>query len=416
MVNTMLSRSVHRRLTEFMLRHDEKESPIAFVGREQILASINAVAGILKPPLPKAKTFVIQGAPGAGKTSLVFESSKRLKQFGVRSAVCANPSGDGEVEELLLDTAAELTGVDREGLLRSHKKEFAGAVSVDGLGTVSGSYARENTERMLGTIHNIIRLTNKPAKNPVVVFIDEAQNVREGSIAAAFINTLHGQSRYPLLLVCTGLANTYDQLEKIGLTRPVDDHVFPLGALAKEETMSAAQQSLEAIVLLGVKGSTPSLHALAKEIAVASDNWPRHLTCYLQGVCKTLLTQPMPTFSALNVGEALERGNGLRENYYRRRLQSSGLPPAIVASLYRRLREARISRKEAAGILENSIQTESSEAGLILRRDFPTGNEAIEQALRSGIVTINEHGSCTVPIPSMEGFVIEKACEENGFD
>ena len=171
--------------------------------------------------------------------------------------------------------------------------------------------------------------------------------------------------------------------------------------------MNAARQSLHVIEEIGV--SEPSrkrgLDALAERIAVASDNWPRHLTCYLHGVCEELLEQAQPSFDQLDQEKMIERGNHHRQAYYEDRLIASRLPAHILPRLYERVRRAPISRDACADILETEIREYDQEGAATLKRRFASGDAAVEQVLRSGILTLSKDHNCEIPIPSMVNFI-----------
>ena len=399
---------VHQALKRLVLKHGERGEPIAFAGREDILGRIGDVATLLKEGPSEGQTFVIGGAPGAGKTSLVRESVRRLKAQGIDSVVCPSPSSDGDIDALVWRIASMLTGVAKETLQGMHRRRFSGSVSVAELGSVSGSYESEPREPTLRSFDDLSLLTNKPPINPVVVFIDEAQNIGEHSKAAALVNSLHTQYELPALLVCAGLATTYDRLNQAGLTRPADDHVLSLGLLARADTVRAAGRALRVIMSTGVEGGQANLASLTEAIAIAADDWPRHLTCYLRGVCEALLEQGTPSFLELDIDNVLERGDRLRQSYYENRLVSSELPARIVADLYADMDSRALTRDACEDILEQAIQGYGESGAVALRRRFPTGKVAFEKILGAGLLTVQGNASCRIPIPSMETFVLEK--------
>ncbi len=209
------------------------------------------------------------------------------------------------------------------------------------------------------------------------------------------------------MLVCAGLANTHDCLYEAGITRYEHRHVISLGRLSHQATLQAATQSLRVIVGTGIEGHDKTLYSLAERIAEASDHWPRHLTCYLHGVCEMLITQRAPSLAKVDIEKTLEKGHQLRQDYYQQRLQRSGLPASIVSAFYERVDKEPISRKAAASILKRAMDDNTSEEAEELRNDFPQGRDAFNQALQAGIVTINDKDVCEIPIPSMRDFVIE---------
>ncbi|MCY4200031.1 MAG: ATP-binding protein [Gammaproteobacteria bacterium] len=404
---------VHQALKRLLLEHGERGEPIAFAGREEVLGAIAEIADSLRGRPIEGQTFVIGGAPGAGKTSLVRESARRLRGQGVAAAICPSPSSDGDIDALVWRIVAALTGETKDKLQGTHRKRFSGSVSMADLGGVSGSYESERKEPALRSFDDISLLTAKLPVNPVVVFIDEAQNIQNDSKAAALVNTLHTQFELPVLLVCAGLANTYDRLHQVGLTRPAEDHVVTLGVLKREEAQAAVQQALGVIAGTGVAHDESKIEALVEAISTAADGWPRHLTCYLHAICEVLIEQSSPDFSQVDLDVMLARGHQLRERYYENRLVLSELPTSIIAHLYRQMQARPLHRNACEDVLEAAIHGQTYPGHMALQRRFPTGKDAFETVLRAGLLTLHGFEPCRIPIPSMETFVLGKAGADN---
>jgi len=405
--------SVHRKLENLLLDHGERGEPIAFAGREHIIRAIaQKVERIAVRPL-EGETFVISGAPGAGKTSLVRELARRLN---VPCICLREVPDDSEVQHLWNELATKLTGLATEEIRAIQHRTHYGEGGISALVKAGGGFSEGVTLNppSVNSCTQIRALTDQPFETPVVVCVDEIQNIEKDSPANALVRHLHTQEVAPVLLVCAGLANALERLREIGISRFSDRNIFALGALTAEETMNAAKQSLQVIETIGV--GTPSrkqsLAALAEKIVVAADNWPRHLTCYLHGVCEELLEQVQPSFDQLDQEKVIERGNRLRQAYYEDRLVASRLPACVLARLYDRVRNAPISRDACADILEVEIREYDQEGAAALKRRFASGDAAVEQVLRSGILTLGKEHNCEVPIPSMASFISQKSERE----
>lgn len=419
-VISAMSKTVHQKLDNLIADHGERKPPIAFGGRENVIASVSRLSQRLIEPdrFSGGDTFVIGGPPGAGKTSLVDETMKRLsrKVAGrriVRSVFCESPSAKEAYPNLIWDLTAALTGTDREQLIRQFKSFYALELNVVE-GMVRGDYGRESKPPQANGLNHILSSIGKPAKHPVVVFIDEAQNVRENSDIAELIETFHTQTKLPILLVCAGLANTRDRLHELRLvSRSTLKHYFPLGLLEADETLQIVKDALDIICeKTGVEPTNKQARdVIAERIAIESDNWPRHLTCYLIALCEELKQQDKPSLKHLPLEHAIERGNGYRQEYYQERVNTSKFPVSILDALYQAIQsDPPLSQLECEGTLEQLITNHQGVGALPLQRRFPTGEAAFEVVRRLGLVTTDgADETCRVPIPSMEAFVREKA-------
>lgn len=400
--------SVHRKLENLLLDHGERGEPIAFAGRERIIRAItHTVERIAVRPL-EGETFVISGAPGAGKTSLVRELARRLD---VPCIHLREVPDEGEIQYLWSELATKLTGLATEEMRGIQHRARYGEGGISALVKAEGSFSEGVTlpPPSISSCTQIRALTDRPFKTPVVVCIDEIQNIGKDSPANTLVRHLHTQDTAPVLLVCAGLANTRERLRDIGISRLSDRNICALGALTTEETMTAAKQSLHVIETIGVsaRSRTHCLDPLAEQIVAAADNWPRHLTCYLHGVCEELLEQAQPSFDQLDQKKVIDRGSHLRHAYYQDRLVASKLPACLLARLYDRVRSAPLSRDACADVLESAIREYDQEGAAALKRRFASGDEAVEQVLRSGTLTLDKENNCEVPIPSMATFIRE---------
>ena len=414
-----MSKTVHGKLRRLIADHGERKPPIAFGGRESIIGSICEISQYLfdAERFLGGDTFIVGGPPGSGKTSLVHEVIKRLagKTAGrrpVQTVFCADPSVDGAYQKLLWDLASALTGTDKQKLAGSQESFFGGEASVEGVGSVKGEYGRQTKTPDARSLYHAIALTKKPANQPVVVSIDEAQNVEERSSIGKLIKALHTQNELPMLLVCAGLANTKDKLHELKLvSRATLKHYFPLGLLEQEETIQTAKDALDVICdRTGVKRTSErERNYFAERIAAASDNWPRHLTGYLIALCEKLAEQDKPSLAGFGLAEAIKTGNEYRQAYYQERLNTSKIPIRVLAALYRAISAERLSQLACEDTLEEMIARYQDKGATSLKRRFPTGEAAFEWVRRLGLVTTDgPDETCRVPIPSMAAFVEEK--------
>ena len=413
-------KKVHQSLKRLVQDHDERAQPIAFAGREDIICAIQDAVDRMTEKLSgggtefkgaPGGTFVIHGPPGAGKTALVGEIVRRLN---CPCLIYEEVPDENDVRDLWDELATILTGLPLDEIRGTRYRERYGAAGISAIAKGEAGYKEGLTLDPLPitSCKQIRSLSDAPFRTPVLVSIDEIQNIKPGSAANDLVRHLHTQGIAPVLLICTGLSNSREHLQNVGISRLTLSRVIPLGGLAPDETRTASRSALGVIAGAGVTGSEDAIGSLCAKLADASDNWPRHLTCYLQGMCQALLDQESPSFGELDEEDVLNRGHRLRQAYYEDRLVASGLPASTLASVYERVQRNRVSRDECAGILINAIRSDASEQGTILRERFPSSDAIINRALRSGVLTSDSKNDCEIPIPPFAAFVFERARSE----
>lgn len=392
-------------LKRLLHTHGERSAPIVFAGRQAIIRDVlERVDSMVDQPTP-GQTFIVSGAPGAGKPSLLTELSKR----SAGPCILRGEVPNDETVPLVWNMLAEkLTGIPLKSLMSTRHEERRGEAGVDTLVKAGTGFSKGVSQPPLpiASCKHIRALSDEQFKTPVILCIDEIQNIAQGSKASELIRELHTQSIAPLLLVCAGLSNSGRRLRDIGLSRPMRSNVISLGTLEPQETLFASRESLRVIGETADIESGALVSAFGEQIAIASDNWPRHLACYLNAVCEALIEQSTPDFSRLDQSAVIERGHVLRREYYEERLAASELPAHILAGLYGKVHDSSLSSNECADVLEAEIERGGSAT---LKRRFATGEDALDQSLRAGVLALNENNACEIPIPSLKAFVFERA-------
>lgn len=394
---------IRNQLKKLVRVHGEREKPFAFAGRKDIIRNVLEATEILVDGPIRGQTFVISGAPGAGKTALL---DKISEQEGFGCIHFEEIPTDNQVKHAWYRLAAHFTGESVESFRTTLHSEHSSEAGLDAL---VGAKARYTKGTSLDSpdidAFTEIAISKKASKQPVMVCIDEIQNLKSHSKAAEFVRHLHTQSIAPVLLVCAGLSNSKQSLANIGVSRSDLRNDIFLGPLHPEETMQAAQEALTVIARQAEVREQGLVDMFAADIATASDNWPRHLTCYLHGVCEALIEQDRPSLPRLDQANALAYGENLRIAYYQQRLIASRLPVQLLHQLYRQISAVGLSNDDCADMLQ--AQFEESH-GSILKRRFESGEDALDQALRAGVLTLNSSYECEIPIPSFQTFVDER--------
>ena len=264
------------RIREF-LRQDEGDPPPVFVGRGTILDDILNTAR-LKAGRAKV-TRVLQGAPGAGKSSLLKEMRKRW------------PGKDGDPRVVYLSSShlpESLSLVLQEilaaGAMETEKwtKRIADILSrVNSVGFGGITLGIEG-ERDVSSLYELALLHPPPRwKAPVIVAVDEAQRLQKSphSPEARFLQAIHdGETGIPLTLVLGGLSDTVATADGMQLTRIKGVHeVAPLAAPdGKTQVIDEPRAFMEGMCR---HFEIAPIHHLSElhEQADLCDRWPRHL-------------------------------------------------------------------------------------------------------------------------------------------
>ncbi len=286
-----------KRKLESFLDQTEGAPPQVFVGRAEVLDDIAKAArqvwkgsGANQHGAGKA-TRIIQGAPGAGKSSIVHQirhNPERLHTESVGKAplVVALESANIRKPINILKPLAEK-------IHPSKAQEFMASISQD-----TGSQA--------GFDFGLFRFTRKKETGirhqepeadwdtfgtwaeqhggfdrPVVLAIDEAQRLdhdRKHPLSKLF-QSLHGNCGLPIALVLAGLSDTEHSARKMGLTRIPHRQKHNIGRFPDHEVQELMQRSCAhfGIDLVGFEDEIARL-------IEPCDGWPRHLHIVLQAL------------------------------------------------------------------------------------------------------------------------------------
>ena len=204
-----------------MPRSDRGPTPF-FHGRTEELAAFHqALADARLGKTGGGTIFLVQGAPGAGKTALLFECGKQAGAVGWSVA---------DIEGDALYRAGELAR--KLGLRRPDKtteRTSRGGKIALNLGVEVGMHgAGEETREYPGDSVEHVLQAAAVGRGGVLLLMDEAQNLREeGRIGADVRATLtrnlkrihNGGMGVPVVLMVGGLGTTQSVMESFGISR-----------------------------------------------------------------------------------------------------------------------------------------------------------------------------------------------------
>ena len=287
------------KLEEFRAEGQRVYPPV-FVGREDVIRDIEHTADIVyrkwKAGTPGASrhglTRLVQGAPGAGKTSLLthMEAKWGRETPGPNVPVCVVL----DIEEMdsidKLQEAVERgvpTSMLREWgapLFRAIAKPLLSAGGPSGVGAgVAIDAAGAAMQRRAGGGGRPANTKTLPA--PLVVMIDEAQNVEPFSAQAAGLRLLHqsaGAGGIPVLPVFAGLGylKTHLRQKGIGISRYTHpaDCFHALEGLPPGRCRELLGGWLNHFDVVALPGEfDPWLDAMVRD----TQGWPMHVKSFL---------------------------------------------------------------------------------------------------------------------------------------
>ncbi len=286
-----------KRKLESFLDQTEGAPPRVFVGRAEVLDDIAKAArqvwkgsGANKHGAEKA-TRIIQGAPGAGKSSILEEIKKnpeRLYTESVGKPPLVVVLESGVIEEpvdILQPLARSINPTAAEEFL-SHSSRTPGGEAGIGLGPVKAVGKQETTmeparPRIRWDVLGDWVEQHGGFDRPIVLAIDEAQNLDHDRThpLSKLLQALHGNCGLPIALVLAGLSDTEYSARKMGLTRIPHRQKHSIGRFPDHEVQELMERSC-AHFGIDVTGFGHEIDRLLQPC----DGWPRHLHIVLQAL------------------------------------------------------------------------------------------------------------------------------------
>ncbi|MCY4302370.1 MAG: ATP-binding protein [Aestuariivita sp.] len=311
-------------LDRFVWRGGGKSAPPVFVGRNDILSSIEAAAfETWKPDERKhgepGVTRVIHGAPGAGKTSILRHLEHTLYERENLDRIVP-----GIVRTSSVDMEDNLSGVLKQIMVAGHLKRDdwiergrdllervrRNVQDVDLFG-----YSLNIPDHRIGSIADIQETMGHARwARPVILAVDEAQNLppdKHTDISRVF-RTLHeGESGAPISLVCAGLGDTMSVLNACGLTRALTTH--HLGGLHPCEQSELLHAFCDHFAII-CSGCDDTLEMIIRP----TEGWPHHMHFALKEIGQLALTFAGDLTQARKEDwiSAANKAEKLRKDYY----------------------------------------------------------------------------------------------------
>jgi len=367
-----------------------------FHGREKILANFSdeLSAAIDEYYRESGTIFLIQGAPGAGKTALLY-------RFRDLAAAGGDEVGGKKWRVLRIGKNALYNPTvlmsDADETYKSEKTaEWSARAEVGFRGLFSGGGARKASHRSADV--PIPKLLEQLAdKKPLLLVLDEVQTLgrrldsEKTDLLEAILERIHnGEFKKPVVLACGGLGNSSEVFAGLGISRFKTNCLVNLGQLSEAAERAVIRDWLVKEGEAQEADIQPWITAISKE----TYGWPQHIAIYAQTAAKRLkVLSGQVTPEGLDW--VLTNGRIGKRNYYRQRSDF-------------------LSRREVK-VFALATQDVSSSEGMdredLLERLMDRGSMSEEKAFRlfqkllhKGVLARvdSDYEAYDIPIPSMK--------------
>ncbi len=351
-----------------------------FHGRQEI---IDTFTSALERYLGKKRgtTFLIQGAPGAGKTALLDKLSVEARAKNWDVAIIK-----------MKDLYDPISMAQSLGESYVMDKQYAANVGIHGIG---GGYSRNVAG--YSSVDGLLK--EEAPEEGLILVLDEAQYLinlnetpSEKHVARDTLDVIHnGRIGRPVILLAAGLGTTQSALNSLGISRFVRDCTVGLGALGEESERKVIRDWLTKEG--GAKGDpAPWIHAIAKKC----HGWPQHIISYVDPAVAYLKSNNhRMTDDGLQI--VLEKGHDFRVDYYETRAREFSLQQRRVIGSF-------IAKYQP----DEYFEKENLMAILDAKYGQEPASKFFNDLLHSGILHKQDGGVYGIPIPSMQTWLIEE--------
>ena len=389
---------------------DDRLPPAAFVGRQDIIADIEpavaqAAAG---GAAVRGRTRLVFGAPGAGKTALLYELARRWRARAADGDASAPMPVDCEPGELTSPVA--FTEAVLSALVPDSSFDVTKATTTEGGGgvpCVAGLRVSRTTS--VSSLVNSVQAGRTPwaavheaiqperPTRPVVLLVDEAQNMPGdpgGNGQARLLAEIH-DGRHGLLIVAVlgGLGDSKQVMARRGISRFARDAVHSLPRLTDAESGEAVKRFL---ARHRITGDEEVKARWRRRIAEACNGWPQHLHNYLCGAARAL-ADTRGELEHADLDAALAAGEGWRRQYYDARLEGMNADLPAVADVVGRIPEPGAPMHRIVEWCRGATGTAAQ------------GSDLHARMIHDGVLQEMPGGLVTVPIPSFRRYILARA-------
>ena len=388
------------------LRRSERREPIVFEGRGYERNAIKEqITAIREANKPICSTVVVQGAPGAGKTSLLHQVAKEALRgiygSGVIPIKLEAEAFNNPVH--LLEEFLARDGGNLDAISKTYTKDGKGKFDLQALQFGGGIQSHlpalaTRVNETPGRIWNVIKQSLNSGDDPIfILLVDEAQRIEPNRGGKnTLVANLHGAlnvAGLKIVPVFAGLSGTRKRLRSLGATR-LPGAQFDLGVFTKAEGQRVCLSTFKELGLVKIF-TDKQLVFIAKQLEIASDGWPRHLHCYMHHFVDQISKAHNQNKGHLDFNTVLDLGNDERIRYYHEQLE------LIDHELYEPLMKLAEENMDKASINYKTIEH-------IFQDKLVNDNELeafVKTCVHNGILDENRDRSLSFSIPSLKTFL-----------
>ncbi len=405
-----------KRELESFLELTEGDPPPVFVGRVDVLDDIARAAkrvwkGTETERHGAAKTTrIVQGAPGAGKSSILNEMARNPERLrcegGPVPMVLMLKSGDIQGPVDILRPLAERMHPAKAREFMTRISRNTGDEAGFGLGPFRFARKRETGIEPAQPAASWSAFGTWAEQHggfncPIILAVDEAQRLdhdRKHPISKLF-QGLHDGCGLPVALVLAGLSDTEHSAGRMDLTRIPAGQVHGIGCFPDHEAREFMTRSC---AHFGI--NTAGFGHEVDQLAEPCDGWPRHLHILLKTLGREFLV------NGGNLGKVdwmtvREKARAGRAAYYASQ-QSEQMESAasLTANVMLGL-DAGINRPGVIDLIERNIGEYPSDR---LPTGMKTAEEFLVHLLHRGALQRDSKKLYACPIPSFRAYLIEQ--------
>ncbi len=182
----------------------------------------------------KGATRLLQGAPGAGKTAILFRLEQLWDERGKAAPIAVRVDVEDleATSEVIAAIAEAVSSSASDEWRKTEHRQTSGSVGTSGtrIGGLRG-YSIIPGKSSFAALKRLLPPEKWP--RPVVLMADEIQKARDG--VGHVMKSLHlATYGLPIVPLYAGLGNSREILDRIGLSRLDGDGVHSIGCLSQD--------------------------------------------------------------------------------------------------------------------------------------------------------------------------------------